>query len=391
MPQFNPLDISLNKFISSTGYCSRREADALIAAGRVYLNDKVADTGNRYTPGDEVYVDGVRMKAQPKEKRIVMAFNKPEGITTTTDTNIRDNIIDYINYPKRIFPIGRLDKDSEGLIFLTNDGDIVNKILRAGNKHEKEYAVQVHKPFDVAFLRKMTSGVVIDGKQTLPCKIKQTGKQSFNIILVQGMNRQIRKMCEALGYKVTRLQRIRIMHVQLGDIRVGKWRLLSEPEMSALNNAVEGSSAAAAKKTLPHFSDSENQKAPIKKVGQPAKSFVGNNPKKGRIEGRNEKKRFVGDNTNEGKKDSRKSKKQFVGDNTNEGRKKGTKMFVGDKANEGRTRFSKTSSTKQGVEKTGPKKPSAETRSSSKNSVENKKKSAKPGSFKTYRIRGRKN
>jgi 23S rRNA pseudouridine2604 synthase len=214
------------------------------------------------------------MKAPPKEKRIVMAFNKPEGITTTTDTNIRGNIIDYINYPKRIFPIGRLDKDSEGLIFLTNDGDIVNKILRAGNKHEKEYSVQVNKPLDVAFLRKMTGGVIVDGEQTLPCKLKQTGKQSFNIILVQGLNRQIRKMCEVLGFKVTKLQRIRIMHVQLGDIRVGKWRLLSDPEMIALNNAIEGSSAAADKKLSSHFSVSEKQKSAIKRTGKSLNDIV---------------------------------------------------------------------------------------------------------------------
>ncbi len=262
------MEISLNKYISSTGYCSRREADALIAAGRVHLNNSIAIVGNRYTPGDEVYVDGVRMKAPPKEKRIVMAFNKPEGITTTTDTNIRGNIIDYINYPKRIFPIGRLDKDSEGLIFLTNDGDIVNKILRAGNKHEKEYAVQVDKPVDISFLRKMAGGVIVDGEQTLPCKMKQTGKQSFNIILVQGLNRQIRKMCESLGYKVTRLQRTRIMHINLAGLRVGKWRLLSEPEMIALNSAIEGSSATADKKFSSDFTGSEKQKSTIKKTGK---------------------------------------------------------------------------------------------------------------------------
>jgi 23S rRNA pseudouridine2604 synthase len=235
------LDISLNKYISDSGYCSRREADRLIEAGRVLLNNEIAVTGNRYQPGDEVVVDGSIVKPAAREKRLIMAFNKPAGITTTTDTNIRGNIISYINYPKRIFPIGRLDKDSEGLIFLTNDGDVVNKILRAGNEHEKEYSVKVDKAIDGTFLRNMSEGVRIEGTKTLPCKLKQTGRHSFNIILIQGLNRQIRKMCEALGFKVTHLQRTRIMHVKLDKLAVGKWRYLSEPEMEALYGSVEGS------------------------------------------------------------------------------------------------------------------------------------------------------
>jgi 23S rRNA pseudouridine2604 synthase len=235
------LEISLNKFISDSGYCSRREADRLIEAGRVMLNNRPAVTGNRYRPGDEVVVDGSIVTPAVKEKRIIMAFNKPTGITTTTDTNIRGNIISFVNYPKRVFPIGRLDKDSEGLIFLTNDGDVVNKILRAGNQHEKEYAVRVDKAVDGNFLRNMSEGVRIDGAKTLPCKLKQTGRHSFNIILIQGLNRQIRKMCEALGYKVTQLQRIRIMHIKLDKLAVGKWRYLSEPEMEELYGLVEGS------------------------------------------------------------------------------------------------------------------------------------------------------
>ena len=236
------MEISLNKFISDTGYCSRREADRLIEAGRVMLNNKVAVTGNRYRPGDEVVVDGSIVKPAVKEKRIIMAFNKPVGITTTTDTNIRGNIISFINYPKRIFPVGRLDKDSEGLIFLTNDGDVVNKILRAGNQHEKEYSVRVDKAIDAIFLRNMSEGVRIDEGKTLPCKMRQTGRHTFNIVLIQGLNRQIRKMCEALGYKVTSLQRIRIMHVKLDKLAVGKWRYLSEPEIEALYGAVGSSS-----------------------------------------------------------------------------------------------------------------------------------------------------
>ena len=175
------MDISLNKYISETGYCSRREADRLIEAGRVLLNNEIAVTGNRYTEGDEVVVDGSIVKPANKEKMVILAFNKPIGITTTTDENIRGNIISYLNYPKRIFPIGRLDKDSEGLIFLTNNGDIVNKILRAGNQHEKEYQVRVDKNIDGTFLRNMSEGVRIDGVTTLPCRVKQTGKHSFNV------------------------------------------------------------------------------------------------------------------------------------------------------------------------------------------------------------------
>ena len=233
--------ISLNKYISDTGYCSRREADRLIEAGRVLLNSEIAVTGNRYNPGDEVVVDGSILKSIPKEKKVILAFNKPTGVTTTTDTNIQGNIISFINYPKRIFPIGRLDKDSQGLIFLTNDGDLVNKILRAGNKHEKEYSVRVHKPIDGLFLKNMSEGVRIEGTKTLPCKIRQTGKQTFNIILVQGLNRQIRKMCEALGFNVTFLQRVRIMHISLGKIAIGKWRYLSEPEIEQLEELLKGS------------------------------------------------------------------------------------------------------------------------------------------------------
>ncbi len=257
---FTKLDISLNKYISESGYCSRREADRLIEAGRVMLNNEVAVTGNRYQPGDEVVVDGSIVRPSAKEKCVILAFNKPPGVTTTTDTNIRGNIISYINYPKRIFPIGRLDKDSEGLIFLTNDGDIVNKILRAGNQHEKEYAVRVERNIDGLFLKNMSDGVRIDGTKTLPCRVKQTGKHSFNIILVQGLNRQIRKMCEALGHKVTHLQRTRIMHIRLDKIPLGKWRYLSEPEMEALNSSMEQSSSSANKGSKPKRSKKAFQK-----------------------------------------------------------------------------------------------------------------------------------
>ena len=251
------MSISLNKFISDTGYCSRREADRLIEAGRVLINNQVARMGNRYEPGDQVVVDGSIVKASKRDKHVMLAFNKPVGITTTTEENIKDNIISFIGYPKRIFPIGRLDKDSEGLIFLTNDGDIVNKILRAGNQHEKEYAVRVHKPIDGAFLKSMSSGVPIMGTRTLPCKIRQTGKQTFTIILTQGLNRQIRKMCEYFGYEVTNLQRTRIMHIRLDKLAVGKWRYLSEVEMEMLQDLVSDS-----------FSDPQKVKVPAAKPGK---------------------------------------------------------------------------------------------------------------------------
>ena len=204
---------SLNKFISDTGYCSRREADKLIEAGRVLLNNRVARTASRYKPGDEVVVDGSILKPLKKEKLVYIAFNKPSGITTTSEEHVKGNIISYINFPKRIFPIGRLDKDSEGLIFLTNDGDIVNKILRAGNRHEKEYIVRVNKAIEPAFLHSMSNGVRLTDATTLPCKVQSVGRQTFRITLTQGLNRQIRRMCEALGYEVTALQRTRIMNV----------------------------------------------------------------------------------------------------------------------------------------------------------------------------------
>ncbi|MDX1937110.1 MAG: 23S rRNA pseudouridine(2604) synthase RluF [Flavihumibacter sp.] len=235
---------SLNKFISDTGYCSRREADRLIDQGRVLLNDEIAVRGNRYTPGDSVVVDGslITTSKAKKEKKIYIAFNKPVGITCTTDENIAGNIITYINYPKRIFPIGRLDKDSEGLIFLTNDGDIVNKILRAGNEHEKEYIVKVNKSITPFFIDKMSRGVPVDGTMTLPCKVSRMGNHVFKIILKQGLNRQIRKMCAHFEYEVEQLKRVRIMNVALDKLAVGKWRYLSDAEMQGINNMIKDSS-----------------------------------------------------------------------------------------------------------------------------------------------------
>jgi len=230
----------INKYLSEVGYCSRRAADKLIDAGRVTINGKVPEMGTKIAQGDEVRVDG-KLISEPNEKPVYLAFNKPIGIVCTTDTRVeKDNIIDYINYPKRIFPIGRLDKPSEGLILLTNDGDIVNKILRARNNHEKEYLVNVNKAIDRDFIQKMSNGIPILETVTRKCKVIQTGKTSFKITLTQGLNRQIRRMCEYLGYNVTKLKRIRIMNIGL-DIPVGKWRDLTEAELKEINRLVSQS------------------------------------------------------------------------------------------------------------------------------------------------------
>lgn len=234
--------ISLNKFISDTGYCSRREADNLITEGRVFLNDKPAVLGNRYKPGDTVEVDGSLITAAKKEKRVYLALNKPVGITTTTELHVKDNIITFVGYQKRIFPIGRLDKESEGLILLTNDGDIINKILRADNNHEKEYIVRVNKPIDGSFIHQLSNGVPVLDTVTLPCKVQPMGRQTFRITLTQGLNRQIRRMCEHLGYAVVGLQRVRIMNIKLDKLAVGKWRYLSDAELSILMENIADSS-----------------------------------------------------------------------------------------------------------------------------------------------------
>ena len=229
----------INKFISETGFCSRREADKLIEQGRVTLNGAKPEMGTKVNPGDEIKIDGQLLK--PKEVPIYIAFNKPIGITSTTDPKDKDNIIDFINHPKRIFPIGRLDKPSEGLIFLTNDGDIVNKILRAGNNHEKEYIVTVDKPITTEFIKKMGNGVPILETVTQKCFVDQLDKNKFRIILTQGLNRQIRRMCEALEYTVTKLKRVRIMNITLDGIAAGKWRYLTDGEITTINKLVSDS------------------------------------------------------------------------------------------------------------------------------------------------------
>lgn len=233
--------VRINKYLSEVGYCSRRAADKLIDAGRVTINGKVPEMGTKISSEDEVRVDGALIAA-PKEAHVYIAFNKPVGIVCTTDTEgEKDNIIDYINHPKRIFHIGRLDKPSEGLILLTSDGDIVNKILRSKNNHEKEYQVKVRQPITVDFIRQMREGVPILDTVTKKCKVVQTGKFTFRIILTQGLNRQIRRMCDFLGYEVVALKRTRIMHIQL-DVPVGKWRDLSPKELDELNALVSDSS-----------------------------------------------------------------------------------------------------------------------------------------------------
>ena len=231
----------INKHLSEIGYCSRREADRLVAAGRVLVNGKKAEMGLKICSEDQITVNGEAL-SNPKNKLVYLAFNKPKGIVCTTDTRVeKDNIIDFINYPKRIFPIGRLDKPSEGLIFLTNDGDIVNKILRARNNHEKEYLVTVNKPITKEFINKMGNGVPVLDTVTKKCFIKQTHKNQFKIILTQGINRQIRRMCEFLNYRVKDLKRIRIMNIKL-DVKVGKWRYFKPDELNTLNQLLNQSS-----------------------------------------------------------------------------------------------------------------------------------------------------
>ncbi|MFZ4612994.1 MAG: 23S rRNA pseudouridine(2604) synthase RluF [Bacteroidia bacterium] len=232
----------VNKYLSEVGYCSRRAADKLIEEGRVTINGKVPEMGTKVVSGDEVRVDGELISPPSKEKFVYIAFNKPVGIVCTTDTNVeRDNIIDYIHHPQRIFPIGRLDKPSEGLILLTSDGDIVNKILRSKNNHEKEYVVTVNKSINQDFIFKMGNGVPVLDTITKKCKVEQLDRTVFKIVLTQGLNRQIRRMCEYLGYEVIKLKRVRIMNIHL-DLPVGKWRNLTERELNEISKMVEGSS-----------------------------------------------------------------------------------------------------------------------------------------------------
>ena len=256
----------LNKYISETGVCSRREADKLIADERVTINGKLPELGTKVKPGDDVRLDGKPITAAPENKsdRVYIAYNKPIGITCTTERHVKGNIVDAVNHPQRIFPIGRLDKPSEGLILLTSDGDIVNKILRAENAHDKEYQVTVNQPVSEKFVKRMAQGVPILGTITDPCQVKATGRFTFTIVLRQGLNRQIRRMCEFLGYEVTKLKRVRIMNIDLKGLRPGQWRDLTEKEMQTLNSALKGSRKTSSKASNANTSKpaKPQQKAP---------------------------------------------------------------------------------------------------------------------------------
>lgn len=282
----NSSEKRLNKYISDSGFCSRREADKLIEQNRVKINGVVPELGTKVQPGDSVVVDGKRINAveQNKSDRVYIAYNKPIGITCTTERDVHGNIIDAIRHKKRIFPIGRLDKPSEGLIFLTSDGDIVNKILRAENAHDKEYLVTVDKPLSERFVERMQRGVPILDTITKPCIVKVQSRFVFSIVLTQGLNRQIRRMCEFLGYEVTKLKRTRIMNVTLDNLKAGQWRNLTAQEMNDINKAVSGSSKTAVDTALPkkgaNSSAPQNSVKPSR-LGKPSakKIFVNNKNK----------------------------------------------------------------------------------------------------------------
>ena len=234
----------LNKFIADSGYCSRREADRLITEGRVKIDGRVGVLGDKVLPGMKVVCDGKVLSG--RGEKVYIALNKPQGIVCTADPREPMNVVDYINYPIRIFPVGRLDKASEGLLLLTSDGEIVNRLLRAAGGHEKEYEVEVDKPLTREFMESMMRGVEILDTVTLPCKLRRTGARSFNLVLVQGLNRQIRRMCEALGYTVQKLRRVRINNLKIGNLAPGQWRELSENEVRGLMASLEGSTGLPA-------------------------------------------------------------------------------------------------------------------------------------------------
>lgn len=237
----------INKYLADSGYCSRREADRLVAQGRVLIDGRVAVMGDRVSQGDRITVNGKSMNGDGE--KVYILLNKPRGIVCTADPRERYNVVDYLNYPVRVYPVGRLDKDSEGLILLTSDGNIVNRLLRAAGGHEKEYEVSIDKKVTDDFMKKMSAGVPVLDRVTLPCKIWRTGEKSFNIILVQGLNRQIRRMCEYLGCRVTSLRRVRIMNIELGDMQPGDWRHLTQRELDGLLGALREKERAAAEKS----------------------------------------------------------------------------------------------------------------------------------------------
>lgn len=278
----------LNKFISESGLCSRREADKFIERGLVFINKRKATIGDQVNVGDKVRVNGTELEPREGEDIVFIALNKPVGVTSTTEENVHDNIVHFVNHSKRIFPVGRLDKDSQGLIFLTNNGDIINKILRAGNNHEKEYLVTVNKPLTPEMISGMAKGVPILGVNTKKCKVVQEATHVFRITLIQGLNRQIRRMCEHFGYEVTKLERVRIMNIGLKGLPVGEWRDLTDSEMDIINNLLEDSTnddvrksskPAATKKPKTTTSSSTSHPPKSKKPYLISPNF-GNPPKK---------------------------------------------------------------------------------------------------------------
>ena len=240
--------IRLNKYLSECGICSRREADALISGKKVTIDGRIAVMGDKVTGQEKIYADGIQVKKRTEAHTYIL-LNKPKGIVCTTK-NDKNNVIDYLGLKQRVFPVGRLDRDSEGLLMLTSDGDIVNGMMRAGNYHEKEYVVTVDRPVDSCFIKQMSDGVYLEelNVTTRPCKVTKTGKNTFNIILTQGLNRQIRRMCQALGFRVVQLRRIRIMNLQLGNLPEGQWRTLTDGELTQLKKMVEGSSRCGKEK-----------------------------------------------------------------------------------------------------------------------------------------------
>lgn len=292
--------VRLNKFISESGLCSRREADRFIESGNVYINGKKATIGDQVKVGDRVRVNGHELEPRAKEDLLFIALNKPVGVTSTTEDSVRDNIVQFVNHSSRIFPIGRLDKDSQGLIFLTNDGDIVNKILRAGNNHEKEYVVTVDKPLLDQHIQGMANGVPMLGVITKKCKIVKEGNNVFRVTLIQGLNRQIRRMCEHFGYTVTKLERVRIMNIGLKGLPLGEWRDLTPEEMAIIYKLLENSSSEDKKKTSNKTKTAS--KKPIATVGKPS-TFKA--PDKGKHEG---KRKVEGNNNPDHRKRSQNGK-----------------------------------------------------------------------------------
>ncbi len=283
----------LNKYLSESGACSRREADTFIAERRVTVNGAVAQLGTQVADGDDVRLDGERVGAARKKTRpVYIALNKPVGITCTTERHVAGNIIDFVDHPERVFPIGRLDKDSEGLILLTNDGDVVNEVLRAEHDHEKEYVVAVDRSFDDDFVARMAAGVRLSDATTKPCRVHRLGAKVFRIVLTQGLNRQIRRMTEALGYRVEALQRVRIMHVKLGELPLGRWRALTEPEIAALFPKTPRSSSDRPPRTSgpPQGRPPDRRGPPTQRSGPPGHRTAGrhrgrpgaNRPRRGR-------------------------------------------------------------------------------------------------------------